>query len=61
VGNTRTWNLLIDIIAQSGRYPTTATGLSQFLIEGEKRYWWHLSIDRFTGQIVASQLEPVYE
>ena len=61
VGNTRTWNLLIDIIAQSGRYPASATGLTQFQIEGEKRYWWHLSIDRFTGQIVASQLEPVYE
>jgi hypothetical protein len=61
VGNTRTWNLLIDIIAQSGRYPTTANDLTQFQIEGEKRYWWHVAIDRFTGQIVASQLEPVYE
>jgi hypothetical protein len=61
VGNTRTWNLLVDIIAQSGRYPSTATGLGQFVIEGEKRYWWHVAIDRFTGQIVDSQLEPVYE
>jgi hypothetical protein len=61
VGNSRTWNLLIDIIAQSGRYPTIATSLTQFRIEGEKRYWWHLAIDRFTGQIVDSQLEPVYE
>ena len=61
VGNTRTWNLLIDIIAQSGRYPSTANALGQFVIEGEKRYWWHVAIDRFTGQIVDSQLEPVYE
>jgi hypothetical protein len=61
MGNTRTWNLIIDIIAQSGRYPINATDLGQFQIEGEKRYWWHLAIDRFTGQIVDSQLEPVYE
>ncbi len=61
VGNSRTWNLLIDIIAQSGRYPTSASSLTQFQIEGEKRYWWHLAIDRITGQIVDSQLEPVYE
>ena len=61
VGTTRTWNLLIDIIAQSGRYPPSASSLSQFQIEGEKRYWWHVAIDRFTGQIVDSQLEPVYE
>ena len=61
VGNTGTWNLLIDIIAQSGRYPVNATNNTQFQIQGEKRYWWHVAIDRFTGQIVASQLEPVYE
>jgi Tfp pilus assembly protein PilX len=58
---TRTWNLMIDVIAQSGRYPPTATGLSQFVVEGEKRYWLHIAIDRFTGEVLDQQLEAVYE
>jgi Tfp pilus assembly protein PilX len=58
---TRTWNLMIDVIAQSGRYPSTATNLSQFVVEGEKRYWLHIAIDRFTGEIIDQQLEAVYE
>ncbi len=32
------WNLMIDVIVQSGRYPVTATNLAQFVVEGEKRY-----------------------
>jgi hypothetical protein len=61
VGTTRTWNLLIDIIAQSGRYPSSATSLNQFIVEGERRYWLHVAIDRYTGKIVQQYLEPVYE
>lgn len=61
VTDTRTWNLCIDLIAQSGRIPRNARNLGQFLVEGEKRYWLHLAIDRFTGRIVDQQLEPVYE
>lgn len=61
VGQTRTWNLMIDVVAQSGRYPPTATNLSNFVVEGEKRYWLHVAIDRFTGEIIDQQLEPVYE
>ncbi|MEJ0001550.1 MAG: hypothetical protein WDO13_21905 [Verrucomicrobiota bacterium] len=59
--NTRTWNLLIDIIAQSGQYPRTASSLDNFVVEGERRYWLHLAIDRYTGQIVDKQLEVVNE
>jgi Tfp pilus assembly protein PilX len=58
---TRTWNLMIDLIAQSGRYPPIATNLSQFVVEGEKRYWLHLAIDRFTGEVIDRQLEVVTE
>lgn len=58
---TRTWNLMIDVIAQSGRYPPNATGLANFIVEGEKRYWLHVAIDRFTGQVIDQQLEAVYE
>jgi hypothetical protein len=61
VANTRTWNLLIDIIAQSGRMSPSATTLDNFVVEGEKRYWLHVAIDRYTGKIVDQQLEPVYE
>ncbi|MEM6821599.1 MAG: hypothetical protein AAF558_06640 [Verrucomicrobiota bacterium] len=59
--STRTWNLMIDLIAQSGSYPPTASGLADFKIEGERRYWLHLSIDRYTGEVVNRQLEIVYE
>ena len=59
--NTRTWTFLIDIIAQSGRYPATAGSLDNFVVEGERRYWLHVSIDRYTGQVVDKQLEVVNE
>jgi Tfp pilus assembly protein PilX len=58
---TRTWNLMIDVIAQSGRYPPNATTLAQFVVEGEKRYWLHVAIDRFSGEVIDRQLEAVYE
>ncbi|HYK48854.1 MAG TPA: hypothetical protein VEU94_03940, partial [Terriglobales bacterium] len=58
---TRTWNLMIDLVAQSGRYPPTATNLSDFVVEGEKRYWLHVAIDRFTGEVIDQQLELVNE
>lgn len=59
VGQTRTWNLMIDIVAQAGRYPPTATSLDQFVVESERRYWLHVAIDRFTGKIIDERLEPV--
>jgi hypothetical protein len=61
VTQARTWGLFIDVIAQSGRYPPSATNLAQFVVEGEKRYWLHVAIDRFTGEIIDQQLEAVYE
>lgn len=61
VGQTRTWNLLIDVVAQTGRYPASATNLDEFTVEGERRYWLHVAIDRYTGDVIDSQLEPVYE
>lgn len=57
VGETRTWNLLIDVIAQSGKYLTNG----QFQVDGERRYWCQVAIDRYTGKIVSQYLEPVYE
>ncbi len=60
--STRTWNLLIDVIAQSGRYaPNAGTDLNKFTVEGEKHYWFHVAIDRFTGEVIDQQLELVRE
>ena len=61
VGQTRTWGLLIDVIAQSGRYPQAAQTLADFVVEAEKRYWLHVAIDRFTGEIIDQQLEAANE
>jgi hypothetical protein len=30
-------------------------------VEGEKRYWLHVAIDRFTGQVIDKQIEVVNE
>jgi hypothetical protein len=58
---TRTWNLMIDLVAQSGRYPPNASTLAGFLVEGEQHYWVHVAIDRFTGQVIDKQIEIVNE
>lgn len=63
-GTTRTWNLLIDLIVQSGHYPpgtSVQAGSDAFIVSGEARYWVHVAIDRFTGKIVAQLVEPVHE
>jgi hypothetical protein len=61
VVQTRTWGLLIDLVAQTGHYAPNAAGLADFIVEGEKRYWLHVAVDRFDGTIVGQQLEEVTE
>jgi hypothetical protein len=62
VAQTRTWNLLIDVIAQSGHYKLNATSLrNDFIVEGEQHYWVHVAIDRFTGQVIDKLIEVVTE
>jgi hypothetical protein len=62
VGQVRTWGLLIDVIAQTGRYPPNATSFENgFVVEGEQRYWVHVAIDRFTNQVLDKQIEVVNE
>jgi hypothetical protein len=48
VGQTRTWNLFIDVIAQTGKYKPNSADLSgnNFVVEGEKRYWLHIALGR---------------
>jgi hypothetical protein len=60
-GQTRVWNLMIDVIAQTGRFGPGATDLAKFAVDGEKRYWVHLAIDRFTGKVLDQQVEVVHE
>jgi hypothetical protein len=62
VSQTRVWNLLVDVVAQSGHYKPNATNLqSDFVVEGEQHYWVHVAIDRFTGRVIDKQIETVNE
>ncbi len=31
------------------------------IVEGEQRYWVHVAIDGFTGQVIGKQIEVVNE
>ena len=66
MGDTRVWNLLIDVIVQTGRYSRTGlglvagkgvAGLNAFVVEAERRAWVHVAIDRLTGELLDSQVE----
>jgi hypothetical protein len=48
VGGARSWSLLVDVIAQTGKYKPNAPDLtgSNFVVEGEKRYWLHIALSR---------------
>jgi hypothetical protein len=52
---------MIDVVAQSGRYAPGETDLPKFIVEGEQHYWVHVAIDRFTGEVIDRQIEPVNE
>lgn len=59
---TRTWNLLIDVVTQAGRFPSSSgTSAEDFVVEGEKRFWVSIAIDRYTGRIIERQVENVDE
>jgi len=60
-GTTRVWNVMIDVIAQTGRFPGNADNFKDFVIDGERRYWIHLAIDRYTGEVIDRQVELVQE
>jgi hypothetical protein len=53
---TRTWNLLADIVVQTGRF-AQGTDAKDFTVEGERRIWASLAIDRPTARIIARQTE----
>lgn len=61
VCNTRTWNLFVDVVAQSGRFTQASRSPKDFLVTGERRLWVHLALDRCTGEVVDMDIEPVFE
>ena len=68
MGQTRTWNLFVDVIAQTGKYKPNAPDLtgSNFVVEGEKRYWLHIALGRDLNDdgsvdVLGTQLEEVIE
>lgn len=61
LGQAGTWNLMVDLVAQTGKYPPSANNLNDFVIEAEKRVWLHLAIDRATGDIIDYEVEVVTE
>jgi len=61
VGQTRVWNLMIDVIAQTGKFPNGTTDFGKFSIAGERRLWVHVAIDRFTGKVIDKHVEVVTE
>ena len=52
---------MIDVIAQTDRYPPGATNLATLSSKAEQRYWVHVAINRFTGQVIDKQIEVVNE
>jgi len=61
VGQTRTWNLLFDIVAQAGSFPPGSTTPETFRVQGEQRRWIHLAIDRPTAKVVDQAIESPLE
>ncbi|MEI6713556.1 MAG: hypothetical protein WCO60_07380 [Verrucomicrobiota bacterium] len=60
-GQVRVWNLMVDLIVQTGKYPGSASNGAEFLVEAENRVWLHVALDRYTGEILDEQLEWVSE
>lgn len=58
---TGTWNLTVDIVAQSGRFAPGATSADRFIVEGEERNWVHLALDRARARLTFRSVEKVAE
>jgi hypothetical protein len=66
MGQARTWNLMIDVIAQTGKCAPGETDFAKFIVEGEKRYWLHIALGRDlntdrTVDVLGTELEEVTE
>jgi hypothetical protein len=64
MGQARTWNLMIDVIAQTGKCAPGET--DRFIVQGEKRYWLHIALGRdlkpdASVDVLGAELEEVTE
>jgi len=57
VHNGRTWNLLIDLVAQTGKFPRDDGNRADFQVTGEQHVLVHVAIDRITGKVIDQQTE----
>jgi hypothetical protein len=60
-GQTRVWNLMMDVIVQSGQVPTGGRDFTNFVRNAESRAWIFLAIDRLTGEVLDKRIEMVSE
>lgn len=60
-GETRVWNLMIDLVCQVGMPSPNPGAGDGFIVKGETRYWVHLALDRATAKVVALEMEKVVE
>jgi hypothetical protein len=58
-GQTRVWNLMLDLVVQTGGIPRSASGLEEFVRESEKRVWVYVAVDRLSGEVLEQQSEWV--
>lgn len=61
VMETRNWNLMVDVIAQSGKLRPGGSKAADFIVEGESRTWDFFSIDRITATVLDQTSEGVGE
>jgi len=57
--STGTWNVMIDLVAQSGKMKSGAE-LGSFVASGQDRKWICLTIDRLTGKVLHRSEEIVF-
>ena len=60
-GQTRVWNVMLDLIVQTGSLAPRTNSLGDFNVTGEKRVWVYVAMDRFTGEILERQSEWISE
>lgn len=59
---TRTWNVLIDVVAQTGQFRAGAgTDEDNFIVSAEDRKWVSVAMDRYIGAVIDQQEENVDE
>jgi len=61
IGDTRTWNVMIDLVVQTGSFPPQVTEARDFVVSAQRRAWVHVAMDRMTGEVVATEREWVDE